>query len=797
MKTNLLRYLLLASLLALAAFARADEEQDLIATLQSQAGAPQKCAACQKLRTVGTVKAVPALAALLGEERIAHAARYALEGMPYPEAVTALREALARTSGPIKAGLIDSLGWRQDAASIPLLTPLLSDSDATLASAAASSLARIGGLQATAALISARDKAPPAVQPAVLDGLLACAERLLGSGDAKGAAALYRDLFTEKFPERIRVAAWRGLVLADTGERAQLVQQALSGQDRPLHVVALKVVRELNDPQVVRACVQQWTALPADAQLAVLDADLKLGANALPTVRAAAQSPYVPVRIAAWQALADLGDPSAIPALAKAAAGGEGPERAAARDTLARLHGPGMREALLTSLDSAEPPEKAELLRALGERGDTEASKVLLLSAAGGPEPVRLAALEALRKLAVPDTIGPLLDLAVKARSDADRQPVLEALYAVCQASHDKEQATRSVLDALGPFSAAQRRQVLSVLAELATPAALEAAETATRDSDPELVKEAVRVLSQWPNAAPAPRLLELARSGDPTLRVLALRGCITVAAQEPDPAKRLALLQQARAAAQQPAEKKQALGQIGQIPTPEALQTAMADLADPALANEAGLAALTIAEKLVRTDPKLAEEAAAKVVAQCNNPDIARRAWALHRKPARRAPFIRDWLVCGPYTKPGVASALAVFDVPFGPEQPGEAVQWKPLPRGDMADLATFFPSQVNCCAYLKTQIIAPEACDATLLLGSDDGVKAWLNGKVVHSNNVDRGAVADQDMAPIQLQKGTNDLMLKITQGAGGWGAYARIVGSDNQPIKGLRFALASKAQ
>ena len=71
---------------------------------------------------------------------------------------------------------------------------------------------------------------------------------------------------------------------------------------------------------------------------------------------------------------------------------------------------------------------------------------------------------------------------------------------------------------------------------------------------------------------------------------------------------------------------------------------------------------------------------------------------------------------------------------------------------------------------------------------IGSDDGVKAWLNGKVVHSNNVDRGEVTDQDTAPITLKQGTNELLLKITQGGGGWSACARIVGKDFKPIPGL---------
>jgi HEAT repeat protein len=793
MKTDRLLFPFLAAVLLLApSSVRADEEQDLIAVLQSTADVPAKCTACQRLRVVGTVKAIPALAALLGQERTSHAARYALEGLPFPEAVTALREGLGATSGPIKAGIIDSLGWRHDAAAVPLLAPLLSNADATIASAAASALGRIGGPDATGALRGSlsESQTPPAVRAAVMEGLLLCAEDFLAGGDTKRATALYDSLLQGNFPERIRIAAWRGLVMADASGRGERILQALSGQDRPLRVAALKVVRELKDGPVIAACLRQWASLPAESQLAVLDAQLKLDPHSLEAVRTATRSPHLLVRVAAWQAMADLGDAPAVPALVKAAAAGEAAEREAARDTLTRLRGPGVREALLEHLAAAEPAEKAELLRALGDRGDTEAASVLLQNAAGGAGPARLAALESLRKLALAATFTPLLDLAAKSESDAQCEPVLKALYAITQASPDKETVSRSLLETLGHIPAAERRRVLPLLSELGTAGALEAAQTATRDPDGELAKEAVRVLAQWPNAAPAAGLLELARgSADPALQVLALRGCIQVAGQEPDAAKRLEMLRRAMAAASRAEEKKQALGQIGQIPTEEALRTVLAELAEPGLANEAGLAAMTIAEKLAAANPKLAAEVAGQVLAQCKTADIVKRAWAIRGKPAVAGPFIQDWLVCGPYRQAGLASALALFDVAFAPEKPGQSVEWKAMPRGDIANLGELFPDQMNCVAYLKTRVVAPQDCDAALLLGSDDGVKAWLNGVVVHGNNIDRGLVADQDMAPIRLKQGPNDLMLKITQGGGGWAGCARITGMDGKPIQGLR--------
>jgi HEAT repeat protein len=790
MKTNLLSRLLLAGLLVLSiSRVYADEEQELIVLLKSDADVPRKCDACQRLRLIGTVKSVPALASLLGQEQTGHAARYALEGMPFPEAVAALRQALGSTSGSIKAGLLDSLGWRRDSAAVPALKKSLSDTDPTVASAAACALGRIGGPKAAAALAAAREKVPTTVQLAVQDALLRCADQFLAGGNAKEAVALYRPLSTPKVPESIRVAAWRGLMMAYVKGRTELVNQALTGPERSLHLAALKLLRELNEPAVVEACLRHWPALAADSQLAVLDARLKFGGDVLPCVRTATQSSYLPVRVAAWQALAELGDPTSVPALARAAAGGEPEERQAARETLARVRGPGVREALLTQLANAAPQEKVELLHTLGERCDADAAKVLLENARAESQTVRQAALESLRKIAEPTTAAPLVGLAAQCKSETDCEPVLNALYAVCQASSDKEKTAAAVLEAMKPLGPAERRLVLPVLADLATPAALEAVVAVSREQNRESQEQAVRVLAQWPNAEPATRLLELAgTSTEPVLQVLALRGCIDVAGQEPDYAKRLAWLQKAMAVATRPDEKKQVLGQLGQVPTTEALQAALGCLTDAELVNEAGLASVAIAEKVAGTNPKMAHEAAARVLAECRSPEIVKRAWALRGKPADNAPFIRDWLVSGPYSEPGVTGALAVFDLVFPPEKPDATVQWKPLPHGNTAELSVVFPERYNCVAYLKTRIIAPQDCEAVLLLGSDDGVKAWLNGNVVHSNNVGRGLVVDQDIAPIQLKHGANELLLKISQGGGGWAACARIVGVDGQPLQGL---------
>ena len=51
-------------------------------------------------------------------------------------------------------------------------------------------------------------------------------------------------------------------------------------------------------------------------------------------------------------------------------------------------------------------------------------------------------------------------------------------------------------------------------------------------------------------------------------------------------------------------------------------------------------------------------------------------------------------------------------------------------------------------------------------LWLGSDDGVKVWLNGAVVYSANVARAITPDSDKVNISLKKGWNTLIFKVTQ-------------------------------
>jgi hypothetical protein len=57
------------------------------------------------------------------------------------------------------------------------------------------------------------------------------------------------------------------------------------------------------------------------------------------------------------------------------------------------------------------------------------------------------------------------------------------------------------------------------------------------------------------------------------------------------------------------------------------------------------------------------------------------------------------------------------------------------------------------------------------------------------VHSNNASRPLNPGEDVVNVDLKKGWNDLMLKVTNGGSDWAACARIRAADGNKLEGIR--------
>ena len=116
---------------------RSELESRSVAAIKGGGSWQEKNRACRILRVIGTKDSVGALAGLLQDDQLSHMARYAMEGMTYPEADKALRGAVVKTSGATKVGIIQSIGVRRDRAATGMLSDLLKNSDTDVAGAAA------------------------------------------------------------------------------------------------------------------------------------------------------------------------------------------------------------------------------------------------------------------------------------------------------------------------------------------------------------------------------------------------------------------------------------------------------------------------------------------------------------------------------------------------------------------------------------------------------------------------------------------------------------------------------------
>jgi HEAT repeat protein len=186
-----------------------EQEAKLIAVLKSDAARKDKADACRALALIGTREAVAPLAALLGDEELAHMARYGLEPIPDPAVDDALRDAVGKLQGRPLVGVIGSIGVRRDVKAVEPLAQLLKHTDADVASAAARALGQIGTSSAAKALEGVLASTPAANRLAVSEGLFRCAEALEARGQRGEALAIYERLKEAQAPPQVRDGAAR------------------------------------------------------------------------------------------------------------------------------------------------------------------------------------------------------------------------------------------------------------------------------------------------------------------------------------------------------------------------------------------------------------------------------------------------------------------------------------------------------------------------------------------------------------------------------------------------------------
>ncbi|MDA0336642.1 MAG: DUF362 domain-containing protein, partial [bacterium] len=156
-----------------------------------------------------------------------------------------------------------------------------------------------------------------------------------------------------------------------------------------------------------------------------------------------------------------------------------------------------------------------------------------------------------------------------------------------------------------------------------------------------------------------------------------------------------------------------------------------------------------------------------------------------------------RTWVLQGPLARNQFADGAELVDV----RNPGVVAGqdgWS-VPvffHDDKIDLDKLFDDPAICVVYAYAEFTADKDQAAELWLGSDEGLKVWINGEQVYMYEGRRRHRLPNDRETIRIHEGGNTVLVRADQGRGGFDFSLNICEPETDPrydgnrVAGLQF-------
>lgn len=587
---------------------RTDCEKELLSFVQDPAASPDgKWEACRMLRIVGSNAAIPVLARMLEREESSEMARYALEKIPGPQVDQALLQALGRTSGTIRLGIISSLGHRGVRRAVGPLADIAGGPDREAAEAAVTALGGIASEDAARSLLTLLASCPEPLKAPVAASLLNCADRLRAAGEADRAYPFYQQLLGMDLSLPVSGAALRGLIAVSGPKGRGLILDVLKSPESEMHAAAIDMIPEVFAEDEIQPLCEMLPRIPVVSRVKLLTA-LSGYSNDMAMLAAvqALSDVDASVRLAALRVLETLGNASIVKPLVQHAARIRGTEQAAARTTLYALSGTEVDRAVLRLLEEETDPDRIlELLRCVGERRIMAGKAQLLEFMRHEDREVRVRAIRELGGLTTPSDLPRLLDLLLESDHPSERDEAANTTALTARKINRPHARARLVIQRLAETEETDDQVILlSVLGKIGDDSSLPVLRRVLEDPDPDLHEAAARAMIEWPTATAREDVRHIAeRSQDPTLQVLAVRAYVRLVETERylRPEAAVSSLKTILPFVQRPEEKMAVLSVLPRFSCPEALALAEAFVSDEGVREEAAAAVKQLRRSLGR----------------------------------------------------------------------------------------------------------------------------------------------------------------------------------------------------
>ena len=582
-----------------------------------------------QIQRIGKGESVPALTKLLSNEdkHLRDYARRALEKNPDASATDALLIELESADDPVwKVGLLNSLGERKAESAVPTIIKSLEDSNQKVALTAVTALTDIANQDAIQALSDIIKKPASPIYVKAAQGLVDIAQ-VKASANNQDAGKIFDTIYesttaVEGRPDitSVRIASINGMINCNPEKGADLIANFIKDDNPRIRLAAITGARQSSSDAPAKALSEILPDLEPDAQVQVLGLiGDRRDISSINQVEKMLQSDNQQVRLASIDTMSKLGDAMSAKALFDIAVNGRGSEKAAAHQGLVKMMGTNVEILINSNSTSDSIPSRVEAIKLMGERHMADSLNKLLEFAAQDNEQISSAAFSALANVADESNIPALVSIIVKTKNNNARNSGITTLKSILAKAENKTAAAQIIIDQINKTSGQVKLSLISSLNALGGSRALATVVDAAKSNDEEMRNIGIRTLCDWPDYEATKNLFDIASNPDISLThyVLATRGILRLIQEDNsvDVEDKADLCLKVYDIARRDEERRQIIATMATIPSMKVADRLLEIAKDGNLKAEAGLAAVQLANNMLRTDSQAAQSLAQKIL--------------------------------------------------------------------------------------------------------------------------------------------------------------------------------------